>query len=181
MSRLPLPPSDDDLGALIARARQQLPDAPMPWIDAAVSLFRPATAPLAAPAGEPLLPRLLAWLRFDSWAAQPMPALRAGVGAARHLLFTAGPHDVDLRIGAPDAHGRCSLLGQVLGPDLKGAQVLLGHDPGQAATAARTLDDLGEFAFDDLPVGDYRLRLRLRLSGAEVELPPVPVGPKPDA
>lgn len=179
MSRPPLPPSDDALGALIAQVRRQLPDAPAPWIEAATSLFRPAPAPLATPTAEPLLPRLLAFLRFDSWAAQPMPALRTSAAAARQLLFTAGPHDVDLRIGAPDARGRSCLLGQVLGPGLEGAQVLLDGAAGEATTAARPLDELGEFAFDDLPAGRYRLRLRL--AGTELELPPVPVGPTPDA
>lgn len=141
MNRPPFPPADDDsLGGWIRRSLHELPDAPAPWIESALALMPLQAAAGTAPAArrplpaEALLQRVLALLRFDSFGPQLAPALRGAGSATRQLLFHAEGRDIDidLRLPPPDARGRCTLRGQVLGPELDAAEVLL-----QPATAPR--------------------------------------------
>lgn len=160
LARLP----DDDFERLL-RAAVALPDAPPALVHRAVALF-------AAQAAPSLLRRIAAALSFDSWA-QPAAALgvRAPRAATRHLLYSAEGRDIDLRV-TPVGAQTFALAGQVLGPDEAGA-VELGALAGQPARHA-ALDALGEFRFEGLPAGDYRLTLRL--GSEEILLPSVPVG-----
>jgi len=171
-----------------ARALIELPDAPPAWVAAAVALW-PAAA--SAPAGLPAwlagLRRVLATLRFDS-AAQPALALgmRGARASTRQLLFSAEGYDLDLRLTpAPDGPG-WQLDGQVLGPEgpmrvaLSTGEAELGAAPpaGAPATSREVEpDEFGEFHFQGLAQG--RWRLQLHLPALLVELPPIELDPQP--
>lgn len=182
---------DDDLVKLGRRALRDLPDAPPGWVDRAVALFaaQPAATPAPLPSWSDLGRRVLAQLRFDSWAAQPLLAVRHARGASRHLLFTAEGHDIDLRVaprpGSTVADARYALVGQVLGPDDRGEVRLRraatddaanapapSGDP--AATEVCALDAYGEFRFETVAPGRYVLELRV--GQAAIELPAIDVG-----
>ncbi len=166
---------DDELGDRL-RQSLSLPDAPAPWIAAAVAQWRVApTRPAVSDGGlGGVWRRLVATLSVDTWAMAPAAlGLRGESGEIRHLLFTAEGRDIDLRIAT---RGQAyALTGQVLGPDDRGEVEIL--DAAAAGDPRRVaLDDLGEFRCDDLAPGTYRLTLRL--GEDEVSLPPIEVGPR---
>jgi hypothetical protein len=166
--------SDDEFVGLVQEA-VALPDAPQPWLRAAIDLW-PDQAPLAAVASSAW--RLVkAVLAFDSWAQPALAAgLRSGASDTRHLLFNAQGRDVDLRIAR--AGGAFVLSGQILGPDETGIVELVNQ--GVAASdklpAARmtSLDELGEFRIDGVCSGTYQLSLRV--GGDHIVLPTIEVG-----
>lgn len=186
-----LPPDDDALEALARRALRGLPDAPAAWVQAATALWpQPATA-AANPAwsalqaqaqagAQRLLRGLQAVLRFDSWHT---PALAAGMrqagaaqGAPRQLVYSAEDHDIDLRISAA-ADQQFSVAGQVLGPEAECVVALQAERPDGAGAAdafEAPLDALGEFRFDHLPAG--RWRVQLRLPDRLIALPTIELG-----
>ncbi len=152
-------------------------DAPEALIQRAIGVFQ-SRAAARAPAAPGLLRRLVATLGYDSAAAAPQAlGLRAAAGAgggagggARQLLYTAGEHDVDLRI-APAAGGRhWQISGQVLGPETEGRAELRWAD--QVAEVA--WNELAEFRFDAVPAGPCTLTLRA--GDWELALPPLDVG-----
>lgn len=156
--------SDAELLASL-RDAAALPDAPAAAVHAAIGLW-PRPNPVAA-----ALRRLQAVLAFDSWAAGPLAAgLRGGGAAARHLVFSVEGRDVDLRIDATRAG--YVLTGQVLGPDEHGRVALARAAGGTPQSSA--IDDMGEFAFEPVPAGAYRVTLEW--AAALVELPPIEVG-----
>lgn len=159
----PTDPHDDDFEAQVRRAVRALPDAPLAWQQAAIALW---PGPLARAATQ--LRRVLAVLSFDSGLA-PAPALglRSAGGGARHLVFNAGAHDVDLRIQA--AGNGFDLAGQLLGPAAGGRLEALS-EAGGAALAAE-LDELGEFRLRGLPPG--RWFLSFQVADEAIELPPL--------
>ncbi len=116
----------------------------------------------------------MAVLTFDSGAASPLAfGARSAGGAARQMLFSAEGHDVDLRIGPAGAAAADQWLfsGQVLGPDGLGLVSLTdaqGRLVGESA-----LDEFGGFRLPAVVAGRYTMRLRL--DGAEIELPPIDV------
>jgi len=202
-------PDDQALGRRAARALAELPDAPSSWIAAAIAQWPavPVREPMvlgtllgAWLAG---LRRVLATLRFDS-AAQPVLALgmRGGRAGTRQLLFSAEGYDLDLRL-TPDLSGPCwQLDGQVLGPEgpmrvslttgeavadsLAGRGDQAGPGPapapagpGSAAGLATEVDELGEFHFQGLEGG--RWRLQLQLPQLLVDLPPIELDARPGA
>ena len=153
------------LGHLTALMRADTSeDAPAELVASVVRMFRAHRARAEEPG---LLRRLVAALTFDSSGLRPAFGVRSGQAApARQMLFGAGDYDVDLRL-APGGEG-WTVSGQVLGP-CKGGEVELLDAEG--ATAARaTLNELCEFTLlPPSPDGTYALRLRL--DGAEVEIP----------
>jgi hypothetical protein len=169
--------SDAELETLLRRAAA-LPDAPPALVRAAIGLF-PATPPSVVAAAGAALRRLTAALRFDSWAAAPVPAgVRALPSDARHLLFSAMGRDIDLRITpAADSY---ALSGQILGPDEAGRIELAGHVDAGSPIEPRlaTLDALGEFRLDAVPRGTYVLTVRV--GNDEIVLPPIEVGERSD-
>lgn len=162
----PTDPSDDGFEALVRRAVQALPDAPLAWQQAAIGLW---PGPLERAAAQ--LRRVLAVLNFDSGAmSAPALGLRSGGGGARHLLFNAGAHDVDLRVSVVGAG--FDLAGQLLGPSAGGrveAQAEAGGEPLGAE-----LDELGEFRLRGLAPGRYRLSFQV--AEEAIELPPLDLG-----
>jgi len=92
----------------------------------------------------------------------PLPlGVRAAPSDARHMLFSAGEFDLNVRI-TPVGPGRVRVVGQALAPDdggdclpVGGTEVVLAGDG--VGMVARPLDDFGAFAFEDLPEGDYEL------------------------
>lgn len=156
------------LGKLIGLMRATaVADAPAHLVARAVRLF----APRAVGPAPGLRQRILATLRFDSGpSSQLSPAfgVRSAATAPRQLLFSAGEHEVDLRL-AP-AGDRWTIAGQVLGPGGTGQVVLQG--PATGETTAFNED--GEFALAPVPAGTYTLRLLL--GDVEVECPPMKVG-----
>jgi len=187
--------SDDDFTEFVQRA-VCLPDAPPAVLQTAIDLWpkaRPTTlGSLVETAGQVIH----AMLNFDSWAS---PAVAFGMRSAgsdkRHLLFSAGERDVDLRINQVD--GAFSITGQVLGPDEAGTIELAADsdtpgsetdsaggeqgdpDSGQSLSGSRvtSLDELGEFFLDGIHAGTYRLTLRM--GSDEIVLPPIVVREKP--
>jgi anti-sigma factor RsiW len=139
-------------------------DAPAELVSSVVRMFRARQAQREEPG---LLRRLVAALTFDSSSLQPAFGVRSGQAApARQMLFSAGDLDVDLRL-APGGEG-WTVSGQVLGP-CEGGEVELVDAEGSTAARA-TLNELCEFTLLP-PTPDGTYALRLRLDGAEVEIP----------
>jgi hypothetical protein len=172
--------SDDELGALIRRQHQLLPDAPLAVQQSLIALWH--SSPLAggqAARAPKVLRQIAALLSFDSWS---VPMLEHGVRSppspTRHLLYSAAGRDVDLRISA--LAESYSLYGQVLGPDESGSVELSAPQSATESTQrvhVAELNALGEFHIDGLHQGRYRLTLRM--GGDQIELPQFDVG-KPD-
>jgi anti-sigma factor RsiW len=154
------------LGHLAALMRADTSeDAPAALVADVVRMFRARRATAESEPG--LLRRLVAALTFDSSSLTPAFGVRSGQAApARQLLFSAGDLDVDLRL-APGPEG-WTVSGQVLGPCRGGEAALVAADGSTAARAA--LNELCEFTLLP-PTPDGTYALRLRLDGAEVEIP----------
>jgi hypothetical protein len=137
-------PDDDELTAAGRRAMRELADAPPGAIRRAEALW---------PRAPRLLERVHALLAVDSWTTA-MPALRSGGRDERHLLFTAGDRDIEVRVAAgPDGW---TLQGQVLGP-AEDAALRFSRDGELVRVVA--LDDLGAFRAEGLRDGRYVLAL----------------------
>jgi hypothetical protein len=151
------------------RESRHLQDAPEHVIQRALAAWQPRHPVASAPG---LVERLRALLTFDSGAALPLAfGMRSTGGTTRQLLFSAGEHDVDLRVSpAGSGHGDHWLLsGQVLGPEASGA-VALTDALGQAVAEAR-LDELGEFRLPAVAPGQYNVTLNLGVQ--QIELPSI--------
>ena len=154
------------LGHLAALMRADTSeDAPAALVADVVRMFRARRTQAEAEPG--LLRRLVAALTFDSNSLMPAFGVRSGQAApARQLLFSAGDLDVDLRLAqGPEGW---TVSGQVLGPCQGGEVELVAADGSTAAHAA--LNELCEFTLLP-PTPDGTYTLRLRLDGAEVEIP----------
>lgn len=151
LSELP----DEALARQAREAEPGLPDAPRWLVESAMVMWQ-------APTPQPSLGRrIAAVLGFDSWALQPVPALRSGPLEGRQWLFSAEGRDVDLHAvpsaAPPGAPARFALTGQVLGPG-DGGELSIGQDGEAAITLA--LDEFGEFKLADLGPGTYTISLR---------------------
>lgn len=161
--------SDEEWLRLV-RSAAALPDAPEPLVRAAIDLWHGDLPRSPARSAAALHRLLVAALSFDSWAVPAAAtAMRALPSDVRHLLYSAEERDIDLRI-TPSA-GRYALAGQVLGLDVAGRVELA---PSGAEPQVTEVDALGEFRFDDVPRGIYRLTLRV--GHDEISLPPIDVG-----
>ena len=176
--------TEDEFAELLQKALR-LPDAPTEVVQAAIDLWPNTRADASGKLIETAIQTVQAVLSFDSWA---QPALALGVRSTatdkRHLLFSAGERDVDLRIDREaDAF---SISGQILGPDESGTVELatdsessrsdVQADDPQRPREGRmtTLNHLGEFHLSAIEAGTYRLTLRL--GPDEVTLRPIFVG-----
>ena len=167
--------SEAEFAELVTRALA-LPDAPAAAVRAAMDLFQPAPVVRPSDVVEALWRKVTAVLAFDSWTmAEPALGLRAGASDTRHLLFSAGGRDIDVRI-VPATNGY-TLAGQVLGPDDQGVIELSPHsgagaEDGEPRSVA--LDFLGEFRLDGVRRGRYQLTLRT--GREEIVVSPIEVG-----
>ena len=173
MTSAPHDPSDEELVALLLRSRALLADDVPVWAtQRALNVWRAPV--LSAPAAGGLLQQLAAVLRFDSWGKDPSLALRSREADARQLLYSAGPHDIDLRLrplaGEP---ARFEITGQVLGPAAQG-WAEWRPEPQSAAITKALVDEFGEFLLVGLPPGFGAVHLLL--DGRRVELPVVELG-----
>ncbi len=129
--------------------------------------------------GPGALQQLIAALTFDSAAQPSLVGTRAASGAdARQLVYATGAFDVALNVQPRQQPPHLDLLGQLLPnrddvlPDDFAVQLLRVIEGSDAREQGLVMaDDLGEFAFEALAPGRYRVVI----SGAalEVELPPL--------
>ena len=137
-------------------------DAPRDVLQRAFNIFR-------APERISLLRRIVAVLSFDSLALAPAFGTRSGQTEARQLIFSADENDIDLHISAKE--NEWVIAGQVLGQGCEAGEVVI---EGENVLLSSALNDSCEFTFPPVPSGDYRIRLRL--SGIEVEVPRLELG-----
>jgi len=167
--------SDDELARLMPRA-VALPDAPVALRRGANRLWEVAQRSRFQAAAKAAVNRLAAALTFDCWAAgTPAFGVRGVPSETRHLLYSVGGRDIDVRI-TPAAR-YFALSGQVLGSDEPGMIELAtasGHLGGSTGAKVATLDALGEFRIEGIPGGAYVLRLLL--GDDEIVLPPMEMG-----
>jgi hypothetical protein len=173
----PGPPPDPALAQLL-RASRSLHDASPEVQERAMAIFgarRNSPAQPAPGTGFVAVAQQLARLVFDSLAPAGAPyalGLRGESGASRQWLFSAGEHDVDLRLdhdGLPSPQP-WRLSGQVLGPDgARGVRLAEDAPAGQAFTAS--LGESGDFRLDRLPAG--RWQLFIDFDGWSIVLPPI--------
>ena len=131
-------------------------DAPRDVLMSAIQVFTPQRrTPLR---------HIIAVLSFDSRAAGPAFGLRSIYTASRQLLYTAQETAVDLRVTVEN--GECHLAGQVIRDNCGGAQIELS---GVTGTVNTELNELCEFTFPTIPVGNYSLRVRM--PDVEIEIP----------
>ncbi len=107
--------------------------------------------------------RLVAELSFDSKQMSPAFGVRSGQSVARQLLFSAGEHDLDLRVTPDD--GSWIVTGQVLG-DCESGQVELR---GETLAETAAMNELSEFTLPKVPSGKYSLLIRF--CETEIEVP----------
>jgi len=110
-----------------------------------------------------ILRRLAATLVFDSHVQPAAAGLRAAANqpSQRQLIYAAEIADIALNIQSRQYNQHFDLAGQILPKSLIGSvgfSVELLRDAQPIGTT--TADDLGEFAFEDLPPGMYELGLR---------------------
>jgi hypothetical protein len=117
--------------------------------------------------------RILATLTFDSDAGMALAGVRsAGVEDSRQLVYSVEVAEIALNIQKRPGDGKLDLYGQVLptveeSPEAFSVQLL--RDAQEVGLTAA--DDLGEFAFEDIPPGVYDIVL----SAAQVEFHVTPV------
>lgn len=144
-------------------------DAPHNTLAHALNLFdtrRPSQTGAAAASEKLVARRILAALNFDSMQSAPAFGLRSGQATERQLLFSAGDHELDVRV-RPNGE-TWVVSGQVLG-HCTGGEIELEQTEDATVLAVARLNDVCEFALPAVPHGSYTLRLRLGES--EVEVP----------
>lgn len=131
-----------------------LEEAPAHVVARAVRLLRPI--------GPPLRRRVRAALSFDSRQSVPAFGLRSTQTEARQLLFSAGDHDLDIRVAPAGALWVVS--GQMLGPSMS-ARIELR---GEQSVVETELNALSEFVLPAAPEGIYTLTVYLEQSELEI-------------
>lgn len=121
---------------------------------ALLDMFRPSP-PRQVGAG--IVQRIAAVLTSDSWAGVAPAGLRGdAAGRDRHLAYSSPAADVVLDV-SPAPRGHVRIDGQVL-PNLESDDVFYVQIVTDDVEAAITLcDDVGEFTFEGLAPGSYRL------------------------
>lgn len=98
-----------------------------------------------------IVKRLMAVLQIDLSANKPVFGERSTSSAIRQMLFQADETAIDLRV-SKTPHGFL-LKGQILGVGFANSMVKLGGFETKA-------NDLAEFSFDQIPVGEYSLTVQ---------------------
>jgi hypothetical protein len=170
--------SDDEFSDLVQRS-VALADAPPALVRAAIDGWPAQHATALQDVAGAAWRLVSAVLSFDSWARPPVAlGMRGAAADTRHLLFSAGGRDIDLRISA--TADLFALTGQILGPDEAGVIELAAQPAdGLAGSSAyvTSLDYLGEFRLNAVRGGTYRLTLRM--GSDEIVLPPIVIGERP--
>ncbi|MCB9899066.1 MAG: hypothetical protein H6825_13755 [Planctomycetes bacterium] len=126
-----------------------LPQVPAHLHAAALAIPEQQTAGVAG-----RLLSLVGRLVFDSAGGRLVPGLRDAGAGRRHLLYEAGPYEIDLALVEP-----ATLVGQVMGPedaDLRDAVVLLS---GEGRTFDAAVLEHGDFHLDGVAPGRYALQI----------------------
>lgn len=147
-------------------------DAPRDVLADAVNIFAERKLKFALRRAEPrsFVKRIVAALSFDSFDRAPAFGVRSGPGAARQLLYSAGDHDIDLRINEQEDQ-RWAIAGQVLGEHCASGEISLhGYEVSNSAY----LNEQCEFTLPAVPAGTYELVVRL--ADVEVEVPRIEIG-----
>lgn len=145
-------------------------NAPAYLIERVTNLFK-SRATKKTPS---LVQRLQAALQFDSWQMTPAIGLRAGQSAVRQMMFTAGEHDLDLRLRTSGADWIIS--GQVLGAGQSGQVMLKEINDSTETKLQAELNDLLEFTLPAAAAGKYQLVLTL--DDMEIIVPEFDLQPK---
>lgn len=120
-------------------------------------------AMLPTPMPQPsLLQRLQAVLRLDSQAGSMAYGLRSGQAQSRHLLFSVGAYEIDLRL-RPQGE-RWWLMGQLLGDNQAGIVRLTDG----TATYLSDISIMGEFDFQGIAAGNYTLIVAIEDTELEI-------------
>lgn len=107
---------------------------------------------------------IVAVLTFDSRYAQRTHGVRSLHTSSRQLIYSAPDTELDLRISVQ--HEECLLAGQVIRDDCAGGTIEIWNEDSSAEV---NLNELCEFMFPAVPVGNYSLRARL--PQIEIEIP----------
>lgn len=118
------------------------------------------------------LRRLAARLTFDGGLQPAFGVRSAGTSGSRQLVYSSEAVDVALNLWRRRGDGGFDVDGQVLliddpEPGPLDVRLLAGEDEVGATTA----DELGDFAFEDVPPGSYKVLVRG--AGVEIRLSPV--------
>lgn len=135
-------------------------DVPGEVVSAAIDIFSRQLQPTTPSS----LRRIVATLIFDSLGSTPAFGMRSGQTSSRQLLYSAEGSDLDLRITVQN--DQCVVAGQVLRDGCKGGLVEIVGAIGSAETS---LNELCEFTFPALPLGNYKLRVKME--DVEIEVP----------
>lgn len=176
-----------------AELRRRLPDAnprtqaDLAWLQA-LAVFRRAM-PLEAPPERVretlrthfrrwaegrrrpgLFQRLVAQLTFDSRLQPALAGARGGPTEPGQLLYTTDRMDIELHL-LPEKPGRVRILGQALprDPGLYVANCAVQLLTGKREIGLTSTNELGEFAFEAVPGGDYKLVLVSQEGEVELE------------
>lgn len=135
---------------------------------ALLGIFRPSPSRTSRPG---LIERIAAVLISDSWAGLAPAGVRGETAAAeRHLTYSSPATDLVLDV-SPAPRGHFRIDGQVL-PNTDADGIFCVQVLSDDIEAAITLcDDVGEFTFDELAPGTYRIVVSMDL--AEIIVEPV--------
>lgn len=123
-----------------------------------------------------LLRQLVAKLTFDSWAGLAPAGIRSATaqGQQRQLIYNTELADIALNIHPGTTHQQFDILGQVLPLH---TDETLHYDiqlwENYTDVRATATDELGEFSFESLPAGTYKLVLNHQR--VQVIISPIPL------
>lgn len=149
---------------MVAVASSDTSFDPPTWVfNRALDVFRNARDQAERRGVRGVMARLRALLVFDSFASTEIVMARSGATAARQLLFSAAPYDIDMLVAGSDDSDRVLVTGQVLATgsedfdDVQGLTVEVVQD--STIVFSTETSEFGEFSVADIPPGVYSLRL----------------------
>lgn len=143
----------------LAAAEEVQQAAPPPELrQALLEIFGPSPSRAV---GSQLIQRIAAVLTSDSWAGMAPVGVRGETAAPeRHLAYSSAATDLVLDI-SPAPRGTFRIDGQVLPntglPDTGSDDFYVQLLAGDVEAAITLCDEIGEFTFEDLAPGTYRL------------------------
>lgn len=140
----------------------QSEDVPEYVLQRAYRIFQ---TPTAAPT---TLQRIVAIMRFDSWAMPLASGLRTGSAITQQLLFQADQLEISLQLSQKTSGWIC--LGQLLGSTGSGSVQLIQPSFEQQ----QPLNELQEFHFSELPAGTYQMVIEV--NNQQIIIDPLIIG-----